>query len=64
MTTVYVILAVTFLLAFLVFWLVKKSEAKGQAEMREKYLEAEVELREKMAEVDASANVDNPLDEL
>ena len=61
MTSVYVILAVLFLVGALIFWLARMAEDKGELEMKEKYMEAELELRKKMADVDASADVDDPL---
>jgi len=46
---------------FFAFWGGKKS---GQKDKQVKYLEAEIKLREKYAEIDNSKDVDNPLAEL
>ena len=61
MTTIYVIIAVALVFLGLVTWLVKSAKSKGEDKMKIKYMEAERDLREKMADVDSSADVDDPL---
>ena len=64
MTTVYVILAAVFLLIMAFMWAVSKAGKSGEDQMKIKYQEKEIELREKMADIDASTDDPNPLDKL
>jgi hypothetical protein len=61
MTTLYLIIGgVVIILCAL--WFVRKDAKKtGADEQKIKYQEAEIELREKMADIDAAPDVDDPL---
>jgi hypothetical protein len=61
MTTLYIIIGGVAFCAFVV-WLMRLDAKKtGADEQKIKYQEAEIELREKMADVDAAPDVDDPL---
>ena len=61
---VYIAGAILLVFVGLMIWLVKTANIGAVDKEKLAQSEAESELRKKMAEVDASADVDNPLDGL
>ena len=61
MTTIYVTMGGVAFCAFVVWLLMGKTASSAKHEQKVKYQEAEIELRQKMADVDAAPDVDDPL---
>ena len=64
MTEIYILIGVVVLCIAAVWYITRISKARGADEQKIKYQEAEIALREKMADIDTAPDIDDPLSRL
>jgi hypothetical protein len=64
MIEIYILIGVVVLCIAAVWYITSISKARGADEQKIKYQEAEIALREKMADIDTAPDTDDPLSRL